>query len=128
MKSKFATLEDTPIKELEGRQMYMLITPETVKSEYMSMVLIKVKLGQAVRPCHSHPTSEEIIYINRGEGEAWIDGEISAFKVGTAIIFSRGAKHMIRNTGNSELEVLCVYSPPVTPESYQLFRDIGFEE
>ena len=128
MKSKFATLEDTPIKELEGRQMYMLITPETVKSEYMSMVLIKVKLGQTVRPCHSHPTSEEIIYINRGEGEAWIDGEISAFKVGTAIIFPRGAKHMIRNTGNSELEVLCVYSPPVTPESYQLFRNIEFEE
>lgn len=128
MKGKFTSLEDTPIKELEGRRMYMLITPKTVKSDNISMMLIKVKQGQTVRPCHSHPTSEEIIYIIQGEGEAWIDEEIFAFTAGTAIIFPKGAKHMIRNTGNSKLEVLCVFSPPVTPESYQLFRNIGFKE
>lgn len=128
MKGKFSSLKDVLVKELEGRRMYMLITPETVKSDNISMVLIKVKQGQTVRPCHSHPTSEEIIYIIQGEGEAWIDGEISVFKVGTAIVFPRGTKHMIRNIGNSELEVLCVFSPPVTPKSYQLFRNIGFKE
>ncbi len=128
MKGKFFSLKDVPVKELEGRRMYMLITPETVKSNNISMVLIKVKQGQTVRPCHSHPTSEETIYIIQGEGDAWIDGDISAFKANTAIVFPRDAKHMIRNTGNSELEVLCVFSPPVTPESYQLFRNIGFKE
>jgi len=128
MKGKFITLEDAPIQELEGRQMYMLITPKTIKSENISMMLIKVKQGQTVRPCHSHPTSEETIYIIQGKGEAWIDEEIFAFKAGSAIIFPRGAKHMIRNTGNNKLEVLCVFSPPVTPESYQLFRNIGFKE
>lgn len=128
MIGKYASLEDTPIKELEGRKMYMLITPETLKSDNISLVLIRVKPGQTVRPCHCHLTSEEIIYINRGEGEAWIEGEISVFKAGTAIIFPKGTKHMIRNTGNSELEVLCVFSPPTTPESYQIFKNIGFEE
>lgn len=127
MVGKFTSVREAPIKELEGRKMYMLITPETVKSDNISMVLIRVKPGEMAGPCHCHPASEEVIYINQGEGEVWIEDEISVFKAGTAIIFPRDAKHMIRNTGNIELEVLCVFIPPTTPESYQIFKNINFE-
>ena len=127
MVGKFASLREAPIKELEGRKMYMLITPETVKSDNISMVLIRVKPGETAGPCHCHPASEEVIYITQGEGEAWIEEEVSVFKAGTAIIFPKDVKHMIRNTGNIELEVLCVFIPPTTPESYQIFKNINFE-
>jgi len=127
MNSRTINVKDATFRNLEGRRMFMLITPETIKSENISMVLIKVDQGQTVRPCHSHPTSEEIIYIIKGQGEAWIDGEIFAFNEGSAIIFPMGSKHMIRNSGENSLEVICVFSPPVTPESYHLHRNIQFK-
>ena len=120
-------LKNAKVMKLEGRQMYMLITPDTIKSENISMVLIRVEHGETVRPCHSHPTSEEIIYIIKGKGKAWVNGEIFIFIKESAVFIPMGSKHMIKNIGRSVLEAICVFSPPVTPESYNLYRNIEFE-
>ncbi len=128
MKKLMINLKEAKTRNLEGRQMFMLVTPETIEVENISMVLIRVNPGQTVRPCHSHSKSEEIIYITKGKGEAWIEEEIISFKTNSAIFFPRGYKHMIRNTGESILEALCVFSPPELPESYEVYNNIEFKK
>lgn len=114
-------------KKLPGRTMRQLVTTQNLGAETMSLGVIHVSPGETVRPCHAHLEEEEIIYIIRGRGEAWVDGEIGPFEQGDAILFTPGSKHMIRNTGQEPLDVLFVFAPPTGPDSYQFYLEIVFE-
>jgi uncharacterized cupin superfamily protein len=113
---------------LPGRKMKRLVTAKSLGAETMSLGVIQVSPGETVRPCHAHTEEEEIIYIVRGQGEAWVDGEIAAFAPGDAILFPRKSKHMIRNTGREPLEVIFIFAPPTGPDKYQFYPEIEFTQ
>ena len=65
---------------------------------------------------HTHADATEAMYCMTGTGEVIINDEVKPFKPDTMIVAPPGINHMIRNTGNERLRVLCIFSPPVTGE------------
>jgi uncharacterized cupin superfamily protein len=67
----------------------------------LSVCVIRVLPGETVRPAHSHPNSEELIYIITGSGKVMIENEVGEVKSGSAILFEQGKIHMLKNTGRN---------------------------
>jgi mannose-6-phosphate isomerase-like protein (cupin superfamily) len=114
--------------DLPGRQLRWLMTEETVGAKHCSMCMILVAPGETVRPAHSHPNGEEVIYIVQGAGKVMIEGVVEPVQAGTAVLFPQGKVHMLRNTGAIEMKVICFFAPATNLENYKLFEDVEFPE
>jgi len=114
--------------DLPGRQLRWLMTEENVHPQHCSMCMILVAPGETVRPAHSHPNGEEIIYIVRGSGKVMIEGVVEPVKQGSAVLFPQGKVHMLRNTGNEEMKVVCFFAPATNLDNYRFFDDVQFPE
>ena len=60
---------------------------------------------------HFHPKAEEIYYVLDGRGRMQIEDEIREVEPGDGIAILPGKRHMIWNTGGSDLVFLCCCSP-----------------
>ena len=79
---------------LPGRHLRWLISKDAVNAKYCSTCVIRVAPGEKVRPAHSHPNGEEVIYIMTGSGRVLVAGEVRQVSAGTAVLFPQGAVHM----------------------------------
>jgi quercetin dioxygenase-like cupin family protein len=126
MKVPAVNEQDVPEVALPGRHLRWLLGPDTVGAKHLSMCVIRVAPGQAVRPAHCHPNGEEAIYIVRGSGRVLVDGAVDEVKEGTAVLFPQGSVHMLQNTGAEEMKVACFFAPPSDLTTYKFFEDVEF--
>ena len=112
--------------KLPGRYLKWLISPKFMGSKYNSVCVIRILAGETVRPAHSHPNGEEVIYILRGKGKVMVDGEVEKVEQGMAVLFPQNSVHMLKNTGNTEMKVICFYSPPSDISTYKFFDEVSF--
>ena len=115
-------------KDLPGRSLKWLITPEMNLSDNFSMNMVVIKPGNTVKPAHSHPEMEELIYITSGKGKIFIDHSVYETRQGTAVLFKPGSIHMVRNDGNEDMKIICIFIPPATMKDYTYYEDIEFPE
>jgi mannose-6-phosphate isomerase-like protein (cupin superfamily) len=113
---------------LPGRRLKWLVTTERLASKYSSTCVIQVAPGETVRPAHSHPNGEEVIYIITGSGRVLVDGEVAPVTAGSIVLFPQGAVHMLQNTGKAEMKVICFFAPPTNLENYKLYEGVEFPE
>jgi quercetin dioxygenase-like cupin family protein len=113
---------------LPGRELRWLVAPGAVKAEECSACVIRVAPGDKVRPAHAHPNGEEVIYIVRGSGRVMVGGDVTAVKAGTTVLFPRGVVHMLHNTGDEEMKVICFFAPATSLENYQMYEDVDFPD
>jgi uncharacterized cupin superfamily protein len=118
--------KDVEAIDLPGRNLRWLITPEVSGCRHMSVCLIRVPPGETVRPAHSHPNGEEAIHIIEGSGRVMVNGEVDAVRPGTTVLFPQGQVHMLQNTGEEEMKVICFFAPATNLDSYKFFEDIDF--
>jgi quercetin dioxygenase-like cupin family protein len=128
MKLPIIDEESTEEMDLPGRHLRWLVTRESVDARHCSMCVIRVAPGETVRPAHSHPNGEEVIYIVQGAGRVMIEGVVEAVKTGSAVLFPQGKVHMLQNSGTEEMKVACFFAPPSDLGSYKFFDDIQFPE
>jgi len=121
-------IDETTVEELDlpGRRLRWIVTQENTGAQYCSMAVIRVAPGSRVRPAHSHPHGEEVIYILNGHGRVLIDGEVQPVKAGCAVLFSKGKIHMLENLSSEEMKVACFFAPPTSLDNYVFFEDINF--
>ena len=55
---------------------------------------------------------DQFFRVEKGTGEAMIDGRTTQIKAGFAILVPAGTKHNIINTGQSQLKLYTLYAPP----------------
>lgn len=124
------TVHETDIDELDlpGRHLRWLVTDEALQSKYASMCVIRVAPGETVRPAHSHPNGEEVIYIITGSGRVMVSGEVSPVKAGSVVLFPQGAVHMLQNNGSEEMKVVCFFAPATRLDNYKFFEEVEFPE
>lgn len=125
---KLPIVDETSIEALDlpGRQLRWVVTKETTNAQHCSMCVIQVQPGQTVRPAHSHPNGEEVIYILSGSGRVMIDGVVEPVKQGCAVLFPQGSIHMLQNSGDEEMKVACFFAPPSDLSTYRFFPEIEF--
>ena len=123
-------IHETDVPEIEqpGRSMRGLVNADAMPAKNLSFCVIRVRPGETVRPAHSHPHSEELIYILSGRGKVMIEGEVGDVRAGTAVLFEEGKVHMLRNTGDVEMKVACFFAPATSLDNYRTFEDIRFPE
>jgi quercetin dioxygenase-like cupin family protein len=115
-----------PSLDLPGRHLRWLVTRDSTSAQHCTMCVIQVQLGQTVRPAHSHPNGEEVIYIVQGSGRIMIDGVVEPVHEGCAVLFPQGSIHMLQNTGGNEMKVACFFAPPSDLSTYRFFDDVEF--
>jgi len=117
---------DVPEVALPGRHLRWVITGENVHAKHASACIIRVPPGATVKPAHSHPNGEEVIHIISGSGRVWIEGRIEAVRTGSTVLFPQGDIHMLQNTSQEEMKVICFFAPPSDLGTYKFFPDIEF--
>ena len=127
---KLPIVDENRIKALSlpGRELRWIITQETAGAQHCSMCVIEVAPGQTVRPAHSHPNGEEVIYIVKGVGRVMIDGIVEPVREGSAVLFPQGSIHMLQNSGDQTMKVACFFAPPSDLSTYKFFEDVKFPE
>jgi mannose-6-phosphate isomerase-like protein (cupin superfamily) len=120
--------DDAEALGLPGRELRWVVAPGALQASHCSACVIRVAPGDKVRPAHSHPHGEEVIYIVHGSGRVMVDGRISPVKAGTTVLFPQGAVHMLHNTGDVEMKVVCFFAPPTGLENYRMYEDVDFPD
>ncbi len=119
---------DVDEMQLPGRKFRWLVAEDRIRAEHCSTCVIRVAPGDKVRPAHSHPHSEEVIYVLSGRGRVLVDGEIAPVRAGSAVLFPQGKPHMLQNTGQEEMKVICFFAPATTLDNYRMHEEIDFPD
>jgi len=124
------TLHESEVEELDipGRRLRWLVADDRIKAENCSACVIRVSPGDKVRPAHSHPEGEEVIYIMTGSGRVLVDGEVSPVRAGSVVLFPQGKVHMLHNTGADEMKVVCFFAPATSLANYKIHEDVDFPD
>jgi quercetin dioxygenase-like cupin family protein len=119
---------DADEMDLPGRHLRWLVSEHGVKAAHCSACVIRVAPGEKVRPAHSHPNGDEVIYVIQGSGRVLVAGEVAAVREGSAVLFPRGAVHMLHNTGREEMKVVCFFAPATNLDNYTFHEGVDFPD
>lgn len=124
------TLHESDVEELDipGRHLRWLVAEDRLKAENCSVCVIRVAPGNKVRPAHSHPDGEEVIYLITGSGRVLVDGDVSPVRAGSVVLFPQGKPHMLHNTGDVEMKVVCFFAPATSLANYKIHEGVDFPE
>ena len=121
---KKINLKDVFPRKMPGRNIFDLITKDTLGASKLSMEMTVIEPGQILKPCHSH-IAEEVAYVISGKGEVWVDGVMANLSKGDAILWPSGSKHCLKNSGKKQLILLCAFSNPGYQKDYKNYEEIA---
>jgi mannose-6-phosphate isomerase-like protein (cupin superfamily) len=78
---------------------------------HMQLVLMTLQPGEEIGE-EVHDDRDQFFRLEEGHGEVWIDGTRTAIEAETGILVPAGARHNIRNTGQTPLKLYTLYAPP----------------
>jgi quercetin dioxygenase-like cupin family protein len=107
-----------------------LVSHRKLKSKGISLRLVEVAPVKKAGPRHphSHRAMEEVIYVQKGTGKAWVDGKVARIRSGDAILIPSGVRHMMINTGKKPLTLLCAFSAADPENHYRDHPEISYPE
>ena len=120
--------DDVEALGLPGRELRWVVAPDALKADHCSTCVIRVAPGDKVRPAHSHPNGEEVIYIIRGTGRVLVGDQVQPVRPGTTVLFPQGVVHMLHNTGDEEMKVVCFFAPPTGLDNYRMHEEVDFPD
>jgi len=115
-------------KDLGGRVVTWLQTPETTGGQYSAVCKCVYEPGARAKPAHAHDFGEETIYVVSGAGKVKIGDQIFELEQGSLALFPQSVPHMVWNTGSVPLELCCFYAPRQEAIEYTYYEDFDFPE
>ena len=76
-----------------------------------SVMLVRLGVGGEIQP-HMHEIETETAYVLAGRGELTVETETIVFAPGTGATIPPKHVHGLRNTGDTELELIAIHTPP----------------
>lgn len=98
-----------PSTHLETKQSADGLSPDLEAASTVRLVRIS---PSKARRTHVHPYSEEVIYIERGEGWLWESGEVTGVTRGDVIYIPQGVEHVTFARRESSLSLVCFFPHP----------------
>lgn len=87
-----------------------LCRPDIVDAEKLLLVRVRMPVGKA-HEFHRHPEFEEIIYVESGTAEQWVDREMKMLGPGESAHIPMDVVHGTYNAGDTTLVFLAILSP-----------------
>jgi mannose-6-phosphate isomerase-like protein (cupin superfamily) len=63
----------------------------------------------------THADTDQVLYLVNGEGKVVLNGEKHTFKKHDLVLVNAGTKHNFINTGEEDMKIITMYSPPHHP-------------
>ncbi len=79
------------------------------------IVAMNIPIGEDIG-AEIHPSTDQILFIVDGKGEAILEGERRNIGKHDAVFVPAGTIHNFKNTGNEDLKLYTVYAPPEHPD------------
>jgi quercetin dioxygenase-like cupin family protein len=103
---------------LPGRSWYTYVGPQNTPTERVSMGVSVFPAGSSPAG-HVHDSQEETIYCAGGRGRIVTPGATAEIEAGVTVWVPVGTFHATESDGPEPLELVCFFSPPVVPGSYE---------
>jgi quercetin dioxygenase-like cupin family protein len=97
------------VEELPWGPHEWLCRPDIVAADKLLLVRVRVPVGKA-HEFHRHPEMEEIIYIEAGTAEQWVDREKRLLGPGDSAHIPIDVVHVTYNAGDTTLIFLAILS------------------
>ncbi len=115
---KRMTRAEAQVFPLPGRDWLLYIGPQNSPARNVSVGVALFPPGS--RPAgHVHPAEEETIYVTSGRGRLVTAEATAELEPGVAVFIPTGTFHATESDGPDSLELVCLFSPPVVPGSYE---------
>ena len=120
--------DEVVAQSLPGRVSRELVSHKVLESKGVALRLAEVSPVKETGPrnAHSHPAMEEVIYVEKGRGKAWVEGVVTPIKAGDSVLVSPGERHMMINTGRTALVLVCAFSQCDPENHYREHPEVKF--
>lgn len=111
--TRFVTDQNMIVEQLPWGPHEWLCRPDIVDAEKLLLVRVRMPAGKA-HDFHRHPEMEEVIYIEQGVAEQWVDQEKRILEAGQSAHVPTNVVHGTFNAGDATLVFLAILSPAKT--------------
>jgi quercetin dioxygenase-like cupin family protein len=108
----------TTVTPLPGRDWHAYISPQDAITKHHSMGVSIFEPG-AHPTGHVHQAEEETVYCISGRGRLVCSEGKAELEPGVTVFIPPGTFHSTESDGPEHLELLCIFTPPVVPGSYE---------
>jgi quercetin dioxygenase-like cupin family protein len=113
---------EAEVVPLPGRDWFQYFGPQNSPARNVSMGVSVYPPGS--RPAgHVHLVEEETIYCAAGRGRIVTPEATADVEAGVVVLVPAGTFHATEADGPGPLELVCLFSPPVIPGSYEKKAD-----
>ena len=104
--------------DLPGRDWYLCVGPQNTQAGNLTVGVAEFPEGAAPAG-HVHESQEEVIYVASGHGQLVTPEGTVELAPGTSVYIPIGLHHETVSRGPGPLRLVCSFSPPVVPGSYE---------
>lgn len=97
--------------EAQNRKIAELVSAKVLGSQGVTCRLVEINPISCTetRNPHLHFDIEETIFVLEGEGEVWYEGSVEKIFPNDLILIPKMEKHMILNTTDKPLRIICFF-------------------
>jgi mannose-6-phosphate isomerase-like protein (cupin superfamily) len=117
-----AVIETGPCNRAEGTRSYRVPVSRRMGARDIAQAISIYSAGRA--PSRRNLEGEEVLYVVRGNGACYIDGQRCELEPGTGVFIPPGSVYQIENLTPAELEIVSV----CCPEEDAVETDLQIEE
>jgi quercetin dioxygenase-like cupin family protein len=107
---RFVTSADARVFYAPWGKHWFLCEPELTGSAGLMLVRVEMPPG-AGHQFHTHPESDEVIYVVDGVAEQWVDRDKRRLEAGEIAYIPKGVVHATHNATKRPLTFLAILSP-----------------
>jgi len=121
-------LSEVGRKKLPSRFFRELVSHKVLKSKGIALRFVELLPIRDAGPRHphSHRGMEEVIFVQKGNGKAWVNGEVQKIVTGDTILIPAGTRHMMINTGRKPMILICAFSAAAPENRYKEHPEISY--
>lgn len=83
--------------------------------KYSQLVLMSIPIEEEIGE-ETHKTVDQTFFFVNGSGEAILEGKSKSIVRGDVVFVPAGILHNFKNTGDDDLKLYTIYSPPNHPD------------
>jgi quercetin dioxygenase-like cupin family protein len=126
LKGRFVQEADVEREQLDWGGLGWISRPLTTGARQLTVIDVWLEPGHG-HDFHKHPEQEEVIVVQAGEIEQWLEGEKTVLGRGEAVFIASGTVHASFNTGLETARLTVALGPCVGDGGYELV-DVSGEE